>query len=76
MEEALVLFSSFAQVSPYDVAFDAPAAWERALILEELGRLGDAAREYRWLLDRWQGAGESFTGRLDQVRERLSAIDD
>ncbi len=72
--EALVLFSSFAQVSNYELAFDAPARFARARIHEARGEREAAAADYRAFLGRWSGADEIFQPRVGEARARLEVL--
>jgi len=74
-DEALHWYSSFAGVSHYDVAFLAPAEYRRGVILEEQGRVREAAAAFRRFLDLWHDCDPGLGDQVRDAEARLSALD-
>ncbi len=72
-EEALTWYSSFAEVSVYDLTFLAPSHFRRAQIHEQRGDGAKATEHYRRFLDLWQDADPEFAEWVESARERVVA---
>ncbi len=73
-EEALKWFSTFGEVSVYDLAYLAPARFHRGQMLEGLRDLDSAALEYRQVLELWAHADPELLPLVEQARARLRAM--
>jgi tetratricopeptide (TPR) repeat protein len=74
LEEAVRWFSSFEEVSYYDIAFVAPSHYRRAQISERLGRPAKAAEHYRRFLRLWADADAELRPWRERAQTRLSAL--
>ncbi len=72
-QEALRWYGGLGVVSLADYAYTAPAALERARLLERLGRPEEARWEYRRFVSLWAAADPEFQPEVEMARERLKA---
>ncbi len=74
IDDALRQFASFHATSVYDLAWLAPAAFERARLLDERGEGTAAAREYRRVIALWPEPDPQLSSIVDQAHQRLRAL--
>ena len=70
-DEALILFSSFNEVSVYDLAYVAPAAFQSAEILEARGDVAAAVQEYSKVVRLWRNADPELQPMVERARTRI-----
>jgi serine/threonine-protein kinase len=73
-EEALRWYRTVGVVSLFDVAYLAPSLLHSARILEEMGRLTEAADAYRRFLRLWERADPGLQPIVGEARSRLASL--
>lgn len=73
-DEALRLLSSFSEVSVYDLAYVAPAAFQSAEILESRGDIAGAMQGYNRVVQLWRSADPELQPMVEAARARIQAI--
>jgi tetratricopeptide (TPR) repeat protein len=73
-DEALRWFSSFSDLSVYDLAYLGPAHFHRAQLLESKSEYVSAAEDYRRLVELWDDPDPELPWMVDLARERLRAL--
>ena len=74
LEEAIRQFSSFGELSYWDLVFQAPSHFRRAELYEELGRDGEAAEQYRRFLALWRQPDPDLRSWVERAEARLSTL--
>ncbi|MFQ5349838.1 MAG: tol-pal system YbgF family protein, partial [Thermoanaerobaculia bacterium] len=73
-EEAIRWFSSFAELSFWDVAFLAPSFYRRAQIYDQLGRENEAKASYEEFLRLWADAEPELQDWIGRAESRVSEL--
>ena len=75
LDEAAATFGSFDFVPAYEIAWAAPAQYERGLLLERLGRAPQAAAAFRAVEDRWTDADGPMRALVADARARRTRLE-
>lgn len=73
-EEALRWYGTFAENSPYDLVYLAPAVYRQGQIYEARGQKTQAARKYAQFLRLWKDADPQLRPATDDARLRLARL--
>ena len=74
LDEALRWYSSFAEVSPYDLVHMAPSHLRRAEIHDRRGENDEAARHYARFVELWSDADPELRPLVDRAEARLAEL--
>ena len=73
-DDALRWYHSFAQLSPYELVFLAPARLGEARVHDRLGRLGEAAAGYARFAELWKDADPESQAMVFEARRQAARL--
>lgn len=71
VEEALVWYGSFEEISMFDLVFAAPSHLRRAEILERRGELEEARRHYARFIELWSDSDSELQPIVEQAKQSI-----